>query len=123
MDITCSVCTESLISKDDSVSTTRCGHVFHTKCVTQWFQTGKNNCPQCRSICGMNQMIQTYFIRDMTNMEINYLVQMAQNSFDMVPTALMMAPSISVIGPSGWVRFTSVSSSIDSLATSPTLIP
>ena len=70
MDITCSVCTESLIAKDDSVSTTRCGHVFHTKCVTQWFQTGNNNCPQCRAISGANQTIQTYFSKNAKALDV-----------------------------------------------------
>ena len=70
MDITCSVCTESLISKDDSVSTTQCGHVFHTKCVTQWFQTGKNTCPQCRAISGMNQIIQTYVSKNAKALDV-----------------------------------------------------
>ena len=34
-------------SGDDDVSTTPCGHVFHTKCVSQWIKQHRH-CPQCR---------------------------------------------------------------------------
>jgi len=27
----------------------KCRHAFHKSCVDQWLQTGKNNCPACRT--------------------------------------------------------------------------
>jgi len=27
----------------------KCRHTFHKSCVDQWLQTGKNNCPACRT--------------------------------------------------------------------------
>ena len=65
MDISCSICIEPFKS-NCAVSTTKCGHVFHTKCITFWFQNAQNNCPKCRQLCQSNDFIKTYF-----DMEIN----------------------------------------------------
>ena len=42
---TCPICTEEL--KEDIV-TTKCGHIFHELCITQWLKT-KRVCPTCRT--------------------------------------------------------------------------
>ena len=60
MDISCSICIEPFKS-NCAVSTTKCGHVFHTKCITFWFQNAQNNCPKCRQLCQNNDFIKTYF--------------------------------------------------------------
>ena len=60
MDISCSICIEPFKS-NCAVSTTKCGHVFHTKCITFWFQNAQNNCPKCRQLCPNNDFIKTYF--------------------------------------------------------------
>ena len=60
MNITCSICLESFTSKCN-VSTTTCGHVFHTDCIEEWLKNGQNNCSQCRKTCHQNQLIQLYF--------------------------------------------------------------
>ena len=46
MDVDCSICLEPFSFQND-LSTTHCGHVFHTKCITDWFQHQGKNCPQC----------------------------------------------------------------------------
>jgi len=46
MRVQCSTCLE-LLTPDDDLTCTPCGHVFHLACVVQWFET-KKNCPQCR---------------------------------------------------------------------------
>ena len=60
MNFTCSTCIESFSSKSD-ISTTPCGHVFHTKCIKAWISNGRNNCPQCRQDCDLGQIIKLYF--------------------------------------------------------------
>lgn len=48
MEINCSICWNSIFSNDDQVVATKCGHVFHLKCLNHW--RAKNNaCPECRS--------------------------------------------------------------------------
>ena len=47
MNIACSTCLESFTSISD-ISTTSCGHVFHTNCIKKWMENGSNQCPQCR---------------------------------------------------------------------------
>jgi len=43
------------------LSSAPCGHVFHTTCILQWLETGKNNCPQCRTKCANKQLRRIYF--------------------------------------------------------------
>ena len=58
MDVVCSTCLESFTSKCD-ISTTPCGHVFHTVCIQKWLEKDNKNCPQCRT--SFDQMIKLYF--------------------------------------------------------------
>jgi len=60
---------ESFTSKCD-VSTTTCGHVFHTNCIEKWLINGQNNCPQCRKNCPQNQTIKLYFSQIGTNNDL-----------------------------------------------------
>ena len=60
MDIACSTCLESFTPECD-VSTTPCGHVFHTKCINRWIKNEKNDCPQCRQSCSLNDLMKIYF--------------------------------------------------------------
>ena len=41
---TCAVCLEEVKRTDKKL---RCGHMFHPKCIMQWFETSIE-CPQCR---------------------------------------------------------------------------
>ena len=59
MEVECSTCLESFTSKCD-ISTTPCGHVFHTECMRKWLKNEKS-CPQCRKPCTEKQMIKIYF--------------------------------------------------------------
>ena len=60
MNFACSMCLESLKS-NCNVSTTQCGHVFHTNCISRWIENGKDSCPQCRKPCTKDQLIKTFF--------------------------------------------------------------
>ncbi len=55
MNVSCSTCLE-LLSASDDLSSAPCGHVFHSHCILQWFETGKSNCPQCRNRCRESQL-------------------------------------------------------------------
>lgn len=41
---TCAVCLDEVKRTDKKL---RCGHMFHPKCIMQWFETSIE-CPQCR---------------------------------------------------------------------------
>ena len=60
MNAACSSCLELFTSRCD-ISTTPCGHVFHTDCITKWFENQKESCAQCRESCRSNQLIKLYF--------------------------------------------------------------
>ena len=57
--IYCSICLESFTSISD-ISTTPCGHVFHTGCITKWLNKN-SNCSHCRKPCKIQQIIKLYF--------------------------------------------------------------
>ena len=59
MNSACSCCLETFPASGD-ISTTPCGHVFHTKCITKWLEN-KQNCAQCQNSCNPNQIIKLYF--------------------------------------------------------------
>ena len=52
----CPICTEDLT---DDIVTTKCGHIFHDICVSQWL---KNNraCPTCRSHASKRDLIKLF---------------------------------------------------------------
>ena len=60
MNTECSTCLESISSISD-ISTTPCGHIFHTECIKKWLQNGQNYCPQCKKGTTQNQIIKLYF--------------------------------------------------------------
>ena len=86
MDISCSICIEPFKSNCE-VSTTKCGHVFHTKCIMYWFQirqnrshvenldrnaeSSGNSCPKCRKKCSNNELIKTYFDMETKTTSLN----------------------------------------------------
>jgi len=60
MNVNCSTCLE-LLTPSAELSSAPCGHVFHATCILQWLETGKNNCPQCRTKCTSKQLRRIYF--------------------------------------------------------------
>lgn len=62
----CSICLHDLQEtaendedSSDSVSSTPCGHVFHTKCVSQWIEQHKD-CPHCRRPVTSDLLVKLY---------------------------------------------------------------
>jgi len=77
MHVNCSTCLE-LLSPSADLSSAPCGHVFHSTCILQWLETGKNNCPQCRTKCRENQLRRIYFTEGVdvpSDIDANYLQQ------------------------------------------------
>lgn len=53
MEIDCSICCNDIITSCDEIIATKCGHVFHSFCVNNWFRSQDKNvvpCPECRSM-------------------------------------------------------------------------
>lgn len=44
----CLICLDDYVP-DDDLRILSCKHAFHQGCVDKWLQTGRNNCPACRS--------------------------------------------------------------------------
>ncbi|KAL0960902.1 hypothetical protein HGRIS_005911 [Hohenbuehelia grisea] len=44
----CLICLDDYAAEDD-IRVMACKHGFHKDCVDRWLQTGRNNCPACRS--------------------------------------------------------------------------
>jgi TRAF-interacting protein len=60
MNVNCSTCLELLTPSAD-LSSAPCGHIFHSLCIIQWFETGKSSCPQCRARCFEKQLRRVFF--------------------------------------------------------------
>jgi hypothetical protein len=58
----CLICLEDYDPEEDLRLLT-CRHVFHRDCVDRWLETGRNNCPACRSQ-----------VRDLSNDDICLLI-------------------------------------------------
>ena len=44
----CAICTQSLLSNDETIVKTTCGHYFHNECLATWFKGRHYDCPYCR---------------------------------------------------------------------------
>ena len=53
MKIICLICLDKFTEKSN-VSSTPCGHLFHSNCISKSLVTTKNECPQCRADCSKN---------------------------------------------------------------------
>ena len=60
MNAACSTCLGSFTSISD-ISSTPCGHVFHTDCIDKWLQNGSNSCSQCRKEFQRREITKLYF--------------------------------------------------------------
>lgn len=45
----CLICLDEYEIEDD-IRVMTCRHAFHKSCVDKWLQTGRNNCPACRTL-------------------------------------------------------------------------
>lgn len=59
-DTDCSICFEKCSILTDY--TTKCGHIFHKKCVEEWFKKGEVTCPNCRSVDIKQSKKITYYL-------------------------------------------------------------
>ncbi|CAH0402274.1 unnamed protein product [Chilo suppressalis] len=47
MHILCTICSD-LVNQAENIFATKCGHIFHHHCLSQWIERSKS-CPQCRN--------------------------------------------------------------------------
>nr|XP_012226829.1 PREDICTED: E3 ubiquitin-protein ligase TRAIP-like [Linepithema humile] len=81
MTLVCVICSDLLISSDDDIFSTLCGHMFHHGCLLQWLERIKT-CPQCRKRTTELDIHKIYFnssnndsfVEDTTFCKINTIV-------------------------------------------------
>jgi hypothetical protein len=44
----CLICLDDY-QPEENIRVMSCRHAFHQTCVDEWLQTGRNNCPACRT--------------------------------------------------------------------------
>ena len=76
INIACSTCLESFTSGCD-ISTTPCGHVFHTGCITRWLNVN-TDCSQCRKGCELGQLIKLFFSESQSAIEESITINMLE---------------------------------------------
>ncbi|CAF1342132.1 unnamed protein product [Rotaria magnacalcarata] len=50
----CSICLELMYHTNSEITT--CGHVFHKRCIADWFYHNRT-CPKCRESCGLQKRL------------------------------------------------------------------
>lgn len=63
-----------------SVSSTPCGHVFHTHCVSQWIGS-HGDCPQCRRKVQVPDLVQLFLAEDANQRERHYQGRVNNGTF------------------------------------------
>lgn len=81
MNVNCSTCLE-LLTPSCELSSAPCGHVFHSNCIARWLDTGKGNCPQCRTKCKNNQLRRIFFTEGIDISSQNLDTNVLQNKVD-----------------------------------------
>ena len=79
----CLICLDDYQPEED-IRVMSCRHAFHQTCVDEWLQTGRNNCPACRttvrpkSICFSMQYLSHFFLsalgRDDRHRQLHILI-------------------------------------------------
>ena len=81
MNVACSTCLETFTSRSD-ISTTPCGHVFHTKCIKLWLEKGDYTCSQCRKPC--HKVIKLFFSANESQLqEENAVIKLETEKLDL----------------------------------------
>lgn len=70
-DLGCSICQEPFNASAVCVAT-KCGHVFHKTCVSQWIVNSKT-CPSCRAVCNPSALIRIYFTTALADLSMRDL--------------------------------------------------
>ena len=83
------ICTICLVkfTPNEEILFVPCGHIFHSNCIVQWLETGKNDCPQCRTACRQNQLRKVYLTieekveENMDKFTISYTINMEKLTY------------------------------------------
>ena len=59
----CAICLNEVRSTRNNTPT-RCGHIFHSHCLQEWKNKGKNTCPTCRKVLDGSQFKVTVTIQN-----------------------------------------------------------
>lgn len=59
----CAICLNEVRSTRNNPPI-RCGHVFHSQCIKEWKDKGKNTCPVCRKVFDVSQFKVTLTVQN-----------------------------------------------------------
>ncbi|KAL7023978.1 hypothetical protein ACKWTF_012860 [Chironomus riparius] len=66
MPLECCICTDVLVKGETTISSTPCGHVYHTQCIFEWINKCENgaNCPVCRQAFPSSEVVPLCAVSD-----------------------------------------------------------
>ncbi|XP_061395739.1 uncharacterized protein LOC133331355 [Musca vetustissima] len=91
LNVLCAICSEYFKSNDIIYCTTKCGHVFHHKCLTRWLSQS-TTCPQCRAVCHRHMIHRIYLNFSEPTAQDDELDAEPVNTFDWYPLDSSMDP-------------------------------
>lgn len=59
----CAICLNDVTTTRNN-QPIRCGHIFHSSCIKEWKERGKNTCPICRKIFDISQFKVTLTVQN-----------------------------------------------------------
>ena len=89
----CSICLTSLLSGDDSIATTKCGHVYHYRCIIQSMEY-KKACPNC---CGGLRETEVYKMVNTYNMNASPRIKDDTDIVNMNKTIRKLAANVTTL--------------------------
>lgn len=72
----CAICYDTIEKKQIAFKPSNCVHVYHKKCINEWFEKGPNTfvptCPMCRTDCNIDfKHVNTYNVHTTYNLVNN----------------------------------------------------
>lgn len=79
----CAICLNEVRSTRTNIPL-RCGHMFHSNCLEEWRNKGKNTCPVCRKVFDVSQFKVTVTVQNNYTEQSNTVLLENEDVFNLM---------------------------------------